>query len=147
MNAALDAERGLIDTLASASSELDQLESTLERLHEHAAELKDVEDRLLTAQEKDAASFVAESNFLGEADREVTNVIAWPDTVTSAVDGLEATIACTRPYGCPELGMRLRYPVRLSKIWSAVLCQMKGRGCSFQSATQASTARIRSATP
>ena len=27
--------------------------------------------------------------------------------------------------------------MRLSKIWSAVLCQMKGRGCSFQSATQA----------
>ena len=42
--------------------------------------------------------------------------------------------------------MRSRYPARLSRIWSADLCQMKGLGFSFQLATHISTERIRSGT-
>ena len=46
----------------------------------------------------------------------------------------------------PESGMRSRYPARLSRIWSADLCQMKGLGFSFQLATHISTERIKSGT-
>ena len=89
---ALREESDLIDALRSADTELGRLESDLDRVQEYTEELKDIEERLLRAQDKGADSLVEESNTLAVLDHAVTDVLEWPDAVSAAVDSLEKTL-------------------------------------------------------
>ena len=89
---AIKEESNLIGALCSADIELGRLESDLDRMQEYTEEKKDIEERLLRAQDKGADSLVEESNALAKLDRAVTEVLAWPGAVSAAVDSLEKTL-------------------------------------------------------
>ena len=89
---ALREETELVARLGTDSGEIDQIELSVSRMQESVEELRDVEERLLRAQDKGAASLVSESNALAEADRAVITVVEWPQEVSVALDGLEKTL-------------------------------------------------------
>ena len=82
-------ESALIDDLRASDTELTQLESTLHRMQEHVEELKDIQERLMRAHDRGAHSLVDASNGLAETDRDVSRLLAWPNQVSEATDGLE----------------------------------------------------------
>ncbi len=85
-------EHTLQDGLGRASLELVQVESALERMEEDAAELKDIEDRLMRAREKGVESLMSASKALTEASQSVATMVGWPGVVTEAVKDLEGTL-------------------------------------------------------
>ena len=89
---AMREESRLIDTLRLAGTELGQLESGLARVQEHVEELMDIEERLARAADQGADSLIEESTELAELDHAVNEVLAWPSTVSVAVDDLANTL-------------------------------------------------------
>ena len=72
----LKQEDRFMNELRSADGELEKIEVQLGRMEDDAAELADVKERLLTAEERGAAALVAESNLLG---RQIGQLAIWLD--------------------------------------------------------------------
>ena len=149
-------ENGLTDTLESADTELTQLEANLERMQEFVEELKDIQERLLRADDKGAQSLVEESNALAETDRAVSAVFEWPSTISEAVDRLEKTLPAPAltshslvPAGLPTVVEKLEAAVTQSigDIRSAVKESaeaMKAYSADWQKSHQDERHRIQS---
>ena len=100
---AVTQESDLVERLRSADVELGAIEEQLSRMEDDAAELADTRERLLTAEEKGAAALIAESSVLGEADRAVSHIVAWPSVLSTRVDALDRELPVPRLANHPLL--------------------------------------------
>lgn len=89
---ALSNEKAQLATLSDLNSELQNLESQVARLEDEEHELADLTDRIDNANARGVSGLMERLRILGEADSKVKMALAWPESVSVAINALAGVL-------------------------------------------------------